>query len=65
LAEDYGLRLRLYVLERYVAMALSSRGVIWDPINGLTPKGKIADDEVLMQMFGYSPWDPKKLDKGG
>jgi len=54
---------RIEVLERYVALSMSSSHATWDDnkFGGLY----LPVNEVNDMIMGRSDWDPKKLDKGG
>ena len=56
------LRRRLEIIERYVALSMSSSGATWSPEFGLA---LITDRQVNHMIMGSIPWDPKSLDQGG
>ena len=52
---------RIEVLERYVAISMSSSHANWNTYGGLY----LPVNEVNDMIMGRSDWDPKKLNKGG
>lgn len=62
--QDVDLQKRVEILERYVALMLSSSGATWSYERGLhMPLYPL--NEATNMIMGYFPWDPKSLDKGG
>lgn len=58
------LRKRVEVLERYVAIAMSSSQAFWSRDAGLL-FNRGTNNEVTDMISGRSPWNPAALDKGG
>lgn len=59
------LQRRLEILERYVAISMRSSRMTWAPGGLRLEDGYKVNEEVTRQIFGFDPWNPKALDKGG